>query len=96
MKTFMILTLAFLSGCASKTICSNGGESYRPIFDPDNSCKVRIRKVIVGSDIKIPQSAALDGGVNWSYDWVDSEFKNGRIELGHLVLVPQSGGAKNE
>ena len=91
--SLLVLALAGIavSGCATKTICANGSESFRPVLDPTNSCKVRIRQVVVGSDIKIPSSVAIDGGaINWSYSWTETEFKDGQITLGHIVLKPDS------
>lgn len=89
----MIVTLLgtlILMGCATKTVCANGPEPFRPVLDPSHSCRVRIRQVIVGSEIKVPGSIALGkSGVNWSYDWIESEFKDGQIVLGHLVLKPE-------
>lgn len=83
-------TLLFAVGCVTKTICANGQESFRPVLDPANSCKVRIRQVIIGADLKTPASIAIDSGtVNWEYDWAASEFKNGQIDLGHIVLKPE-------
>ena len=87
----MLPILACAIGCTTKTICANGSESFRPVLDPTNSCKVRIRQVIVGADVKTPASVAVDGGnVNWAYDWSDSEFKNGQIDLGHIILRPDA------
>jgi hypothetical protein len=89
MRLAALAVLIFASGCTTKTICANGTESFRPVLDSANSCAVRIRQVIVGTDIKTPPSVAIDGGsVNWTYGWTGSEFKNGQIELGHVILKP--------
>jgi len=86
-----LMVLASTCGCATKTICANGSESFRPVLDPLNSCKVRIRQVVIGSDVKIPASVALDGGaVQWGYEWSESEFKNGQVDLGHVILKPEA------
>lgn len=86
----LLAVILLLSGCATKTVCANGPESFRPVLDAADSCKVRIKQVVVGSDIKTPDSVALDkGNVNWSYEWVGGEFKDGQIVLGHIVLKPE-------
>jgi len=83
--------LGVLSGCSGKTVCANGDESFRPVYDPENSCKIRIRQVMVGSEVKMPASIALDiGSVNWLLDWAGSEFRNGQVELGHFILKPDT------
>jgi hypothetical protein len=85
----LCVVVLLTTGCAAKTVCANGPESFRPVLDSANSCKVRIRHVIVGSDIKTPESISLNkSDVNWSYEWVESEFKDGQIVLGHFILKP--------
>ncbi len=99
MRFLLLITvpLIFTFGCATKTICANGTESFRPILDPVNSCKVRIRQVVVGTDIKLPPSLAFDSGrVNWAYDWTPSELKNGQVDLSHIILRPEEVGAEVE
>lgn len=97
LKVIALPVLMIMCSCAGKTICANGSESFRPVLDPANSCKVRIRQVIVGTDVKLPASIALDGGnVNWAYDWSGSEFKNGQIDLGHVVLKPEAAPADGD
>lgn len=97
MRLAALAVLAFALGCTTKTICANGTESFRPVLDSSNSCNVRIRQVIVGTDVKTPASVAIDGGaVNWAYDWTPSEFKNGQIELGHVILKPQPASPEAE
>ena len=97
MRLAALAVLAFALGCTTKTICANGSESFRPVLDSSNSCKVRIRQVIVGTDIKTPASVAIDGGtVNWAYDWAGSEFKNGQIEMGHIIMKPVTGSPEAE
>jgi len=89
MRAGLILICLSVFGCATKTVCPSGGEPFRPVFDSANSCKVRIRQVVIGSDIKMPKSISFNGGtLNWNYEWKESEFKRGQIELGHLVLRP--------
>ena len=85
-----VVLIVSCSSCATKTVCANGSEPFRPVLDPAASCTVRIRQVIVGSEIKIPASISLDGdSVNWSYGWVESEYKDGQIVLGHLTMKPE-------
>ena len=90
----IILLLGFATfGCASKPICANSDDGFRPIFDPGKNCSVRIRQVIVGSDLDLPKSLAFKTSeTQWSYRWVETSFHNGLLELGHFVLIPASKG----
>lgn len=54
------------------------------------SCQVRIRQVTVGSDLKIPASLKGAALSEFALDWVEPTLQDGRIELGHFVLVPMS------
>lgn len=93
MKRLLLLVALLASGCVSKKVCMNGGEPYHSVLDPENSCKPRIRKVIIGSDIDVPKSIAIGKkGVDWTYDWRESSFRDGEVEMGHLVLRPDVGG----
>ncbi|HWU43964.1 MAG TPA: hypothetical protein VN132_11020 [Bdellovibrio sp.] len=86
----LILSLCFaLTGCATKTVCVNGNESFRPVLDPEKSCSVRIREVVIGSEMDIPKSISFkDSNAAWSYRWIESSYKDGAFEMGHFVLVP--------
>lgn len=93
MQTSIALFAALLAvtGCVTKTVCANGTESFRPVLDPVASCKIRIRQVIVGTDVKTPESLSMEkSATNWSYGWINSDFKDGQIVLGHIVLKPES------
>lgn len=86
-STLLILTVACaLCACSTKPICNNGNESYRPVLDPKNSCHVRIRQVLIGSDVE-PKSLR---NTTWSYDWQPSRMNDGQLVLGHFVLTPIS------
>lgn len=93
----LLFVLLLASGCATKTLCANGLESYRPVLDSSSSCKVRIRQVVIGSDIKIPESLSMaKGNAFWSYEWRESEFKDGEIVLGHIVLKVEGPESEND
>lgn len=98
-RLIIVATIALLlpGACVTKQICANGQESFRQVLDPENGCKVRIRQVVVGSEIKLPASTPIDGSaVVWTYDWIGSEFKGGQLELGHMILRPESGPTLSE
>lgn len=91
----LIGVVSLLCGCAAKTICASGDDPFRSVLDPANSCKPRVRRVVIGSDIKMPPSIAIDANPSlWTYDWAESEFKNGQVDLGHVVLRPNAGALK--
>lgn len=94
---YIILALSlFIGGCATKQICVNSNEGFRSVFDPERSCAVRIRQVIIGADLDLPKSLSFKtSDVQWSYRWVESSFKDGSLELGHFVLVPLVKGSLN-
>ncbi|MGZ3772737.1 MAG: hypothetical protein ACXVCY_07725 [Pseudobdellovibrionaceae bacterium] len=88
-----IMSLFAVAACSSKPICQNSSGGFRSVLDPDRNCSVRIRQVIVGSEIDLPKSLSFkNSDVQWTYRWIESEFKNGVLELGHFVLVPAGKG----
>lgn len=99
MRYFLFgLLLLIVSGCATKKVCINQQENNRSIYDVENSCRLRIRQVIIGSDAEIPKSIDFKSGTLWSYGWQESKFENGKLSSGHFVLIPitdQSAKAAN-
>lgn len=87
----VFLTTIFLAGCVSTPKCWNP-EGARTILAGKESCQVRIRQVTVGSDLKIPASLKGAALSEFALDWVEPALQDGRIELGHLVLIPVSRG----
>lgn len=93
MRIIFFLSILFLGGCATKPLCLNSNDGFRSVLDPDRGCSVRIRQVIVGSDLELPKSLSFKSSdTQWSYRWVESSFKNGALELGHFVLIPAGQG----
>lgn len=90
MRTFLIGVIAVaVSGCTTKTVCANGSESFRAVLDPENKCQVRIRQVVIGSEVALPKTLKLpEANAMWGYRWVDSELHDGSVKLGHFELVP--------
>lgn len=95
--TYILLSLALvLSSCVAKPVCLNSNEGFRSVLDPAKNCSVRIRQVIVGSDLELPKSLSFKSSeTQWTYRWVESDFKDGALELGHFVLVPLGKGISN-
>ena len=84
------LTLFFaliISGCSHSPKCGNP-TGARVILSETESCQVRIRQVTVGSELKIPQSLKGASLSEFTLDWVEPQLENGKIELGHFVLIP--------
>ena len=89
MKYLKLLFMAFIAGCSTKTVCVNGNESFQPVYDLKKNCSVRIRQTIIGSSVDLPKSISFkESEAMWRYRWVESQYKNGIVELGHFVLVP--------
>jgi hypothetical protein len=85
--------LAFLllltSSCAHTVKCTNS-ESSHVVLD-DTSCRIRIRQVVIGDDIIIPKNTSRPALSDFKLDWVESSIIDGKVNLGHFMLVP--GGA---
>ena len=85
----VLLPAILLAGCVSTPKCGNP-EGARTILTGKESCQVRIRQVTVGSDLKIPASLKGVALSEFALDWVEPALQDGRIELGHFVLLPIS------
>ena len=89
MSKFVLSFCLCFAGCATKTACLNSNESFRPVLDPMKSCSIRIREVVVGSEMDLPKSISFkDSDMTWTYRWIESAYKDGAFETGHFVLVP--------
>ena len=88
MKRYIALIL-LASACAHKPLCGNP-EGAKVIVTGKETCEVRIRQVTVGSDLKIPQSLKGASLAQFKLEWIEPDLKDGRIELGHFVLLPSS------
>lgn len=88
MKSLLFSLLLMTSGCVTKKICINQTEDNRAIYDIENSCRIRIRQVIIGSDTEIPKSIDFKSKTLWSYSWEESKFENGKFSSGHFILMP--------
>lgn len=88
MRSLLSMLLFLASGCATKKICINQLENNRSIYDVENSCRVRIRQVVIGSETEIPGSIGFKSGTLWSYSWQESKFENGKFSSGHFILAP--------
>lgn len=87
MKRLILLLASTLSACAHSPKCGNPAGA-RVILSGTESCQVRIRQVMVGSELKIPQSLKDTSLSQFTLDWVEPTLENGKIELGHFVLTP--------
>lgn len=91
-KVVVIIGCFILSSCAHDPKCGNP-EGAKVVLVGERSCHVRIRQVTVGSELKIPSSLKGPGMANFNLEWVEPGLQSGRIELGHFILVPVSGGS---
>jgi hypothetical protein len=80
------LTIGFavlLASCAHNSTCGGGAPA---IYQETGQCIPRIRQVMIGSDLKVPES--LKGNLaSLRLDWVESQLQDGQIVLGHFVLL---------
>lgn len=89
MRYTLLLTAFLTPACATKKVCINQLENNRSIYDVDNSCHLRIRQVVIGSDSEIPKSINFRSGALWTYSWIESKFEGGKFILGHFTMSPQ-------
>ena len=92
---YLICILPLLVGCASSQKCGNPAGS-NIVYSDSKSCDVRIRQVIVGSKMQIPNSLKGPALAASEMTWVDSSLVDGKIQVGHFVLVPKSSGGRRE
>lgn len=89
MRRLTMSLVLMISGCAHSPKCGNP-TGVRVILSGTESCQVRIRQVTVGSELKIPQSLKDTSLSQFTLDWVEPQLENGKIELGHFVLIPMA------
>lgn len=87
MKLVVSILVVALSGCAHRPKCGNP-EGAKVVLSGKETCQVRIRQVTIGSDLKIPQSLKDSSLSQYALEWVEPGLVEGRIELGHFVLLP--------
>lgn len=84
----ILLSLNFTTGCAHSPKCGNY-EGAKLIYTGKQTCLVRIRQVVVGSELPIPESLKNTELSDFNLNWVDPVMKDGQISLGHFVLTSQ-------
>lgn len=89
MKIVICALVFVLSGCSHLPKCGNL-EGSGVVLAGKDTCQVRIRQVTVGSNLKIPESLKNSNLSQFTLEWVEPDLKDGRIELGHFVLVQSS------
>lgn len=83
----LILVLFLFASCGHTPKCGNLAGAKTIVYG-QNSCVVRIRQVMIANELKIPQSLKDSGLMQFQLDWVEGHLNDGRIEMGHFVLVP--------
>lgn len=81
---YLVLTLMLFVGCAHKPNCGILPEAKTVLYP--NSCRVRIKQVVIGQDLKIPQSLKKDLAL-FEVGWEEPESKNGKIETGRFIIL---------
>ncbi len=88
MKTIIFLFCAVISvGCSHLPRCGNP-EGTKVILSGKDNCQVRIRQVMVGEELKLPEGLKQTAISEFVLSWKETELRDGQIELGHYVLVP--------
>ncbi|HEY8271343.1 MAG TPA: hypothetical protein VIG33_10690 [Pseudobdellovibrionaceae bacterium] len=88
MKQGLILVISWLMGaCAHTPRCGNP-DGAKIIFVEGPTCKVRIRQVTVGSEMKVPESLKNTNFSSFQIEWIEPSVNEGRVSLGHFELVP--------
>lgn len=86
--SILFLSLSFLSACAHSPRCGNP-EGTKIILEGNRTCSVRIRQVLIGNELKIPESLKNPELANLELHWVDPMMKEGQIITGHFILIPK-------
>ena len=79
--------VALLEGCAHAPTCGNAPNAHTIYYG--NSCRERIRQVIIGSELHIPSNVKRDALSNFDLRWSDPSIDGGDVRLGHYDLVPK-------
>jgi hypothetical protein len=89
MKLILVILVLAVSACSHLPKCGNP-DGARIVMSGKENCVVRIRQVTVGSDLKIPKSLKDTGLSQFTLEWIEPGMIDGRIELGHFVLLSMS------
>ena len=92
---YIICVLPFLVGCATSMKCGNPAGANL-VYSDSKTCEVRIRQVVVGSKMQIPYSLKGPALASYEMTWVDTSLVDGKIQVGHFVLIPKSNGGSHE
>lgn len=92
---YFTLVLPLLAGCATSPKCGNPAGANLVYSDP-KTCEVRVRQVVVGSRMQIPESLKGPSLASFELTWVDSSLVDGKIQVGHFVLIPKSNVVSHE
>lgn len=87
MKRYISIFALCFVGCATHPRCGYP-EGNRVVYENPKTCVARIRQVTVGNELKIPESLKGAGLVAFRLEWVEPALVDGRIGLGHFVLLP--------
>lgn len=88
MKLMIYFLLPILAvACSTVPKCQNP-PGAQTIFASGDSCAVRIKQVVIGSEAKLPATMLTDALAGYELEWTDSALENGIIRLGHFSLVP--------
>ena len=79
-----------MTACAHYKKCGNPDGAHVVYFE-DKGCKVRIRQVTIGTDMKIPHSLKNESLAAFELEWIEPALKDGNILLGHFQLTPKDG-----
>lgn len=88
-----ILVMLMLSSCAHNKVCGNP-EGAKVVYFEENGCRVRIRQVTIGSDLKIPASLKGETLSAFDLEWVEPTLTEGKIVLGYFQLRPKAKDSK--
>lgn len=79
--------ISIFEGCVHAPRCGNP-EGAKVILEGKQSCVVRIRQVIIGADLAIPESLKNPELADAEILWVEPSLVDGKIVGGHFVIIP--------
>ena len=94
-KALILAPLVFIFGCAHNPKCSST-ESYKSIYFEHSSCKVRIRQVVLVSDLRLSSKVNTSELSQYQLEWVAESTSKTEISEGHYKLVKQNQKNKED
>jgi hypothetical protein len=92
---YVYISFVFTVGCATSPKCGNPAGAST-VYATSKTCEIRIRQIVVGSKMRIPESLKGPNLTSHELTWTETSLVDGKIQFGHFVLVPKTTGGSHE